>query len=89
MSAITAITATPAPVETANQRELVTQAREFESIFVRELLKGARIGGAGNNKDFGAMIVESLAGVIAEGGGVGLASRVQDMLAEHRRPPNT
>jgi Rod binding domain-containing protein len=64
--------------------ELLDQAREFEGIFVRELLKTAHIGGE-QEHGYGTMVVDALARAVTRGPGLGLASRIEDMLSHSQR----
>jgi Rod binding domain-containing protein len=54
-------------------------ATEFESIFVRQLLTAAKIGGA-KGGGYGSMAVDALASGIQSGGGMGLAGAIEKAL---------
>jgi Rod binding domain-containing protein len=57
-------------------------ATEFESILVKQLLKAAKIGGAGAEKanGYADMAVDALASGIEGGGGLGLARRIEEAI---------
>jgi Rod binding domain-containing protein len=54
-------------------------ASEFESIFVRQLLTAAKIGGS-KGGGYGSMAVDALASGIQTGGGIGLAGAIEKSL---------
>jgi Rod binding domain-containing protein len=62
--------------------KLVAAAREFEAVFVRQLLKSAHLDGKGGDSGYGAMAVDALAQAVTSGQGVGLARQISDALAE-------
>jgi flagellar protein FlgJ len=77
---------------------MVKAAKEFESIFVRQMLKSLeKTTAAGGNakptagqSTYGSMIVDTLSDSISKGGGLGLADVVaRSMMAAHGvpRPP--
>jgi Rod binding domain-containing protein len=57
-------------------------ATEFESLLVKQLLKAAKIGGAGGEKanGYADMAVDALASSIESGGGLGLARRIEEAI---------
>ncbi len=81
----------PVKVE-APDPSLLKAAKEFESIFVRQMLKSLeKTTAAGGNakatagqSTYGSMIVDSLSESISKGGGIGLADVVaRSMMAAH------
>lgn len=59
-------------------------AKEFETIFVRELLQAAKLGKEGGGaSEYGSMAVDALANGIEAGGGLGLGRSLTDALAHH------
>ena len=78
-----------ARVSPPETRELERVAKEFEGIFVRQLLSAAKFGDDGGRAGFGSMIVDALATSVTDGGGIGLAKRITDALdlAEMPRKP--
>ena len=87
MSAIAPVNGLAQSVETPSQAEpkLLQAAREFEAVFVRQMLKSSKFGGDDSANGYGAMIVESLAKSITAGDGLGLAKKVEQMLSSHRQ----
>ncbi|HEY0467928.1 MAG TPA: rod-binding protein [Polyangiaceae bacterium] len=83
----------PAPIKPdAPDPSLLKAAKEFESIFVRQMLKSLEktTAAGGNTKPtagqstYGSMIVDSLSDSISKGGGLGLADVVaRSMMATH------
>jgi len=73
---------------------LLKAAKEFESIFVRQMLKLEKTTAAGGNtkatagqNTYGSMIVDSLSESISKGGGLGLADVLaRSMMAAHPLP---
>ncbi|MEO7037460.1 MAG: rod-binding protein [Polyangiaceae bacterium] len=69
--------------------KLLKAAKEFESIFVRQMLKGLEkttAAGAGTSasageKTYGSMIVDTLADSISKAGGLGLADVIAQSMA--------
>lgn len=83
--------ATRATPEAADP-SLLKAAREFESIFVRQMLKsvekttaaGCGAKAAPGQSTYGSMIVDTLSDSIAKGGGLGLADVIaKSMIAAH------
>ena len=60
--------------------ELEDAARQFEAIFVRQLLKSAKFGGKSAKSGHGQMAVDAMANSICEGGGLGLSSHIRDVM---------
>lgn len=60
--------------------ELEEAARQFEAIFVRQLLKTAKFGGKSAKSGHGQMAVDAMANSICEGGGLGLSSHIHDVM---------
>ena len=58
-------------------------SRAFEQIFVRQLLKSAKVGSGGN---YASMSVDALARGVSEGGGLGLARRIRDTMIRTEFP---
>jgi Rod binding domain-containing protein len=65
---------------------LARAAAEMESVFVRHLLEAAKIGGPSAQSGYGSMAVDALATGIEQGGGIGLARRIEESLAGHHGP---
>jgi Rod binding domain-containing protein len=55
--------------------------REFEAIFVRQMLSSAKIAGKGGG--YADMAVESLATSITAGGGLGMGRAIEQALSAH------
>ncbi len=72
----------------AEVTELDRLSRDFEGVFVRQLLSAARFGegGAGKGGGFGAMVVDAMATAVSEGGGIGLAQRISEALEVAESP---
>jgi Rod binding domain-containing protein len=85
--AITRVGQKPAAVPTvkdARTEKLEKAAGEFETIFVKQLLKEAKVGGEQKSGGgYGDMAVDALASGIQKGGGLGLAKRIEQALASH------
>jgi Rod binding domain-containing protein len=77
------------PVKDARTEKLEKAAGEFEAIFVKQLLKEAKVGGAQKSGGYGDMAVDALASGIQKGGGLGLAKRIEQALASHSHLPGT
>ncbi len=92
-AAVSGTQAAGAPVKAeAPDPSLLKAAQEFESIFVRQMLKSLeKTTAAGGNakatagqSTYGSMIVDSLSDSISKGGGIGLADVVaRSMMAAH------
>lgn len=67
--------------------ELEHAAREMETVFVRQLLEAAKIGGEKSQSGYGSMAVDALAQGIEQSGGIGLTRSILDALNPHRSPP--
>ncbi len=79
---------TPTPTD-PRIAKLKTAATEFESLLVKQLLKAAKLGGSGGDEKsngYGDMAVDALATAVERGGGLGLASRIEQAVggAAHR-----
>ncbi len=70
-------------VKDARTEKLEKAAGEFESLFVKQLLKEAKIGGDQKSGGYADMAVDALASGIQRGGGLGLAKRIEQALALH------
>ena len=76
--------------EPATERQrLERAAKEFEALFVREMLKSMRstvedssLGGGSAGRTYQSMFDDQLAGTIAEQGGLGLTSYILEKLSE-------
>jgi Rod binding domain-containing protein len=74
------------PEESAQRSELDRVAKDFESIFVRQLLAASRFGETNGQNGFGSMVVDALATSVTEGGGIGLAQRIAEALDAADKP---
>ena len=54
--------------------------REFEGVFVRQLLTAAKMGEQAGKSGYGPMVVDAMASAIADGGGLGLAGKIREAL---------
>ena len=63
-------------------RELLEAARQFEAVFVRQMLQSAGMAGMDTDSGYGAMALDSLAKTITEGDGIGLGRLIESMLRE-------
>jgi len=70
------------PGQRRELEKLMDAARQFEEIFIRQLLKTSKFGGSAAQKGHGQMIVDAVAGSVSQQGGVGLAQALRDTLAE-------
>lgn len=60
------------------KRSEVTQAaKQFEGIFVRQLLDAAKVMGSKGSSGYGSMGVEALADGVVRAGGLGLARQIE------------
>ncbi len=72
----------PLPAEaTRDAKKILEAATQFESLFMRQILKTARFGGSGSESGYGGMVVDALATGVSENGGMGLAKAITDSLA--------
>jgi len=69
--------------------KLERAAGEFEQLFVKQLLKEAKVGGAQKEGGYGDMAVDALASGVQKGGGLGLAKQIEAALAAHHQTPST
>ncbi len=91
IAAINSATAA-APAKEAPDPKALQAARDFESIFVRQMLKslekttaaGAGTQASAGEKTYGSMIVDTLSESISKSGGLGLADVIaKSLMAEH------
>jgi Rod binding domain-containing protein len=83
-------TATAHAAKDAKTAKLEKAAGEFEQIFVKQLLKEAKVGGAEKEGGgYGDMAVDALASGVQKGGGLGLAKQIEAALAAHHQTPST
>jgi Rod binding domain-containing protein len=71
------------PTHDPRTEKLRHAATEFESILVKQLLKAAKMGGAGGGEKangYADMAVDALASSIESGGGLGLARRIEEAI---------
>jgi Rod binding domain-containing protein len=89
MGAISSATAAASAKADAPDPKLLKAAKDFESIFVRQMLKGLEkttAAGAGaessaGEKTYGSMIVDTLSESIQKAGGLGLADVIAQSMA--------
>ena len=62
--------------------KLEKAAKQFEAIFVRQLLKTAKFGGKAAKGGHGQMAVDAMANAICDGGGLGLSDHIRDALVK-------
>ena len=79
---------TSAPKDVRAEK-LQKAAAEFEAIFVKQLLKEAKIGGEQKSGGYGDMAVDALADGVERGGGLGLARQIEKSLAAAHGPGPT
>jgi Rod binding domain-containing protein len=60
-------------------------AQEFEAMFVRQILKAAKIGGHEKENGYDGMAVDALATGVTQGGGMGLARQIEEALSHAGR----
>lgn len=70
-----------APNPAADTSRVREAAKQFEGIFVRQLLEAAKIMGPKGSQGHGAMAVESLADGVVRAGGLGLARQIEVALS--------
>ena len=63
------------------KEDVAKVGREFEAIFVRQMLSSAKIAGKGGG--YADMAVESLATSITAGGGLGMGRAIEQALSAH------
>jgi peptidoglycan hydrolase FlgJ len=88
-----AVSSTPAALDPRIQKA----ARDFEAIFVRQMLKsvekttaaGAGTQAAAGENTYGSMIVGALSDAISNAGGLGLADEISKSLARTMAKPST
>lgn len=73
----------------ARTAKLEKAAGEFEQIFVKQLLKEAKVGGSQKEGGYGDMAVDALASGVQKGGGLGLAKQIEAALAAHHQTSST
>jgi Rod binding domain-containing protein len=73
----------------ARTAKLEKAAGEFEQIFVKQLLKEAKVGGSEKQGGYGDMAVDALASGVQKGGGLGLAKQIEAALAAHHQTSST
>lgn len=82
------ITSAAAPTPPAVDERIMEKAREFEAVFVAQMLNYSGMGKAlSSNAGFGgdafsSMLLEQYAGKIVANGGFGLADRIYEQLRE-------
>jgi flagellar protein FlgJ len=89
ISSITSATAAATAKAGAPDPKLLAAAKDFESIFVRQMLKGLEkttAAGCGTEasageKTYGSMIVDTLSDSISKAGGLGLADVIARSMA--------
>jgi hypothetical protein len=69
------------PQDAENIEKLKKASLQFESIFVRQLLRNAQFAPKGSHQGFGSMIVDAMADAITKGGGLGLSKQIEQMVA--------
>ncbi len=71
----------------APPKALDQAAREFEAIFLKQLLTSLErtTEGASGNAIYGSMVVDSMADAITRAGGLGLADEIQRSLSSQSR----
>jgi len=60
--------------------KLKEAAEQFEAIFVRQLLKGAKVTGKMGESGYGGMALEALAKGVTQSGGLGLAKAIENSI---------
>lgn len=82
-----AAAATTATASKAAEKDpkLDKAGKEFEAIFVRQMLGSAAVAGKGG---FAEMGVEALANAVTAGGGLGLGRAIADSLDHHHAKPH-
>ena len=82
ISPVGSVIASPANVAATKAKEDVKRvAREFEGMLVRQLVSAAKVGGKNSESGYGAMAVDALASGVMDGGGLGLARKLEDALS--------
>ena len=62
--------------------KLCEAARQFEAVFVRQLLKASKFGEDMGESGYGGMALEALADGVTKQGGLGLARAIEDALRQ-------
>ena len=78
--------AAPPALEVKRDPALARAAKEFEAVFVRQILTTAKVGGAKPEAMHATMIVDALAGALEGAGGLGLAKAMEDAVRIAHRP---
>jgi Rod binding domain-containing protein len=69
-------------VTSAKESDKIREAaRQFEAVFLRQLLKTAKFGAGMGEGGYGGMVVEALASGVSQQGGLGLAKAIEDSLS--------
>jgi Rod binding domain-containing protein len=78
----------PAQVKAPVDAKVHQAAQEFEAMFVRQILKAAKIGGHEKESGYDGMAVDALASGVTQGGGLGIARQIEEALshATHQLP---
>ncbi len=74
----------------AHPTEMEKAAKEFEGVFVRQLLSAAKLGGSKGEEGYGAMATDALATGIMNAGGLGLTRQIEAALSHtlsHKKVP--
>jgi Rod binding domain-containing protein len=84
MSPIAPVSAAPTqaaePRKPEDPRSTAHVAKDFEAVFIHQLLQSAHALGKTDGSGYAGMALDALANGIAEGGGLGLAKAIQKVL---------
>ncbi len=77
----TALARTESSSETKTKEDAAKVGREFEAIFVRQMLSNTKVAGKGGG--YADMAVEALATSITAAGGLGMGRAIEQALSAH------
>lgn len=86
---ISKLSAASAPAAAASKEadpKIEKAGKDFEAIFLRQMLGSAAVAGRGG---FAEMGVEALANAVTAGGGLGLGRAIADSLDHHKGKPQS
>ncbi len=77
-----ATSSAPRPSDAKENPALDRACKEFEAVFLRQLLEVSKVGKQAGS-GYGSMIVDALATSVNDAGGLGLAERIRQSLESH------
>lgn len=74
----------PTPEPKGKEERVAHVSKEFEAVFVRELLNECHALGTHKAQGYGSMAVDALAQAIVDGGGLGFARQIEAGLSQDK-----